>query len=221
MMAAATENLWAQTGPGMSPWERDISAFEAADKTNPPPRGAILFVGSSSIRLWRTLAADFPDHPVINRGFGGSQLIDSVTFADRIVLPYQPKMIALYAGDNDIAAQKTPQQVLADFKLFAQKVHHQLPETRIAFIAIKPSLARWPLLEPIKEANRLVRGCCQENERLLFIDVFSPMLDTNGQPRPELLAADGLHLNRKGYELWTALIKPHLPKTTASQAGGP
>ncbi len=211
-MAAATENLRGQTGPALARWEADISAFEAADKTNPPPQGAVLFVGSSSIRLWKTLAADFPDHPVINRGFGGSQLIDSVTFADRIVLPCQPKMILLYAGDNDIAAKKTPSQVLTDFRLFAQKVHQKLPETRIGFIAIKPSLARWSLIEPIKEANRLVKVYCQENERLLFIDVFPLMLDADGQPRSDLLAADGLHLNRKGYELWMALIKPHLPK---------
>ncbi|MBI4323949.1 MAG: hypothetical protein HY674_01670 [Chloroflexi bacterium] len=219
-MAATAGNLRAQTGPGLSPWERDITAFEAADKTNPPPRGAVLFVGSSSIRLWKTLAADFSDHRVINRGFGGSQLMDAVTFADRIVLPYQPKMIVLYAGDNDIAAKKAPQQVLADFKMFAQKVHQKLPEATIAFIAIKPSLARWALIEQIKEANRLVKGCCQQSQKLLFIDVLTPMLDPDGRPRSDLLAADGLHLNRQGYGLWTTLIKPHLPKSTASHDSG-
>jgi lysophospholipase L1-like esterase len=120
-------------------WETEIRTFEAADKTNPPPKGAILFIGSSSILLWKTLAGDFSEHKVINRGFGGSQIIDSVNFAGRIVLPYRPRMVVLYAGGNDINSGKSPEQVFADFQAFVKKVHATLPETRIAYIPLRPT----------------------------------------------------------------------------------
>ncbi len=125
-----------------SRWEKTIQAFEKRDAENPPPKNGILFIGSSSIRMWNT-DADFPELNIINRGFGGSQTADSVEFAHRIAIPYAPRLIALYAGDNDIAVGKTPSQVLEDTKTFFQLVHKSLPQTRIAYVAIKPSLARW------------------------------------------------------------------------------
>ena len=207
--------LLAQTNSAESKWEADIKPFEASDKTNPPPKGAILFVGSSSIRLWKTLAQDFPEHRVINRGFGGSQLADSVAFADRIVIPYQPKLVLLYAGDNDIAAGKAPEKVLEDFMMFVKKVHTALPQTRIAYISIKPSLARWQLVNQMRVANRLIEVYSQTRKDytlIRFIDVFTPMLGTDSKPRKELFISDGLHLNAKGYELWTSVIRPYLSK---------
>ena len=202
--------VFAQTNAVVSKWETEIKAFEASDKTNSPPKGGILFLGSSSIRLWKTLAQDFPEHKVINRGFGGSHLADSVAFAGRIVTPYRPKMILLYAEDNDIAAGKTPEQVFADFKSFVQKIHAALPETRIAYISIKPSIARWQLVDKVKATNRFIEDYSRKNDKLLFIDVFTPMLGADGEPRKELFVSDGLHLNAKGYELWTSVIKPYL-----------
>ena len=193
-------------------WEKEIAAYEASDKTNPPPHDAALFIGSSSIRLWKTLAEDFQEYKVINRGFGGSQIIDSVAFADRIAIPYKPRMILLYAGDNDIAAGKSPEEVLADFKAFARKVRPRLSETKVAFISIKPSPSRWEFAEKIKAANRLIEDFCRQDERLIYIDVFNPMLGADGKPRPELFVEDMLHLNLKGYALWTALIRPRLKK---------
>jgi len=191
-------------------WEADIAAFEAADKTNPPPKDAILFVGSSSIRLWKTLARDFSEFPVINRGFGGSEMADSVTFAERIVLPYRPRQIMVYAGDNDIAAGKSGEKVAADFKAFVKKVHKALPETRIAYIAIKPSPSRWRLVDKINTANGLIAKFTKTDKRLTFIDVFTPMLGADGRPRPELFQPDQLHLNAQGYELWTQTVRPFL-----------
>ena len=208
----AGQTLRAQNKPDSSKWESEIKAFEAADKTNPPPHDAALFIGSSSIRLWKTLAEDFQEYKVINRGFGGSQIIDSVAFADRIVIPYKPRMILLYAGDNDIAAGKSPEQVLADFKAFARKVRPRLSETKVAFISIKPSPSRWEFAEKIKAANRLIEDFCEQDERLIYIDVFNPMLGADGKPRPELFVEDRLHLNHKGYALWTALTRPRLKK---------
>ncbi len=128
-------------------WEKEIRAFEKAALTSPPPSGAILFIGSSSTRLWKTLAQDFPDHKVINRGFGGSQIADSVNYADRIVIPCKPRLIVLQAGGNDIAAGKSPERVLSDFKAFVEKVRARLPETRIAFLSIHPAPVRWAQAE--------------------------------------------------------------------------
>jgi|ERR1041385_1928227 lysophospholipase L1-like esterase len=197
-----------------SAWEPEITAFQRMDKTNPPPPGAILFVGSSSIRLWKTLAQDFPNHTVINRGFGGSQIADSTSLADRIILPYKPKLILVYAGDNDIAANRTPEQVLADFQALVKKVHDTLPAARLVFISIKPSISRWPLAEKVRAANRLVEEFTRNDVRLGFIDVFTPMLGEDGRPRPELFIEDKLHMNAKGYQLWQKIIAPHLGESS-------
>ena len=207
-LVAATVSLLAQVAPG--PFESEIQAFEVNDKTNPPPQHAILFIGSSSIRLWKTLAQDFPQRKVINRGFGGSQIIDSVNYAERIVLPYRPKQIVFYAGGNDINAGKTPEQVFTDFKGFVEKVSRALPETPIAYISIAPNPARWSQVEKVRVANKLIQDYTRQRPKLTFINVFPKMLGADGQPRPEIFGPDGLHMNSEGYELWKSIISPYL-----------
>lgn len=189
-------------------YEKDIQAFEAADKTNPPAPGGILLIGSSSIRKWTTAPAQFPKHRLILRGFGGSYLSDSVAFADRIAIPYKPKLILLYAGDNDIAGGKSAEQVFAGFKEFVAKIQAALPETRIGYIAIKCSPSRVKYLEPMRTANRLIQEFAATDPRLIYVDVFTPALDAAGQPRPELYVGDQLHLNVAGYKLWADIIGP-------------
>ena len=189
-----------------APFEKEILAFEAADKTNPPPTSATLFIGSSSIRLWTTLAEDFPKHRVINRGFGGSQIIDSVRYARRIVLPYKPRLVVLYAGGNDINAGKTPEQVAADYRAFVKTVHDALPATRIAYISIAPNPARWAQVDHVRAANALIEAHTRTDKRLAFINVFPKMLGEDGQPLPEIFSADRLHMNPKGYELWRGIV---------------
>ena len=191
-------------------WEPEILAFESADKTNPPPKGAILFIGSSSIRLWKTLAHDFPEYKVINRGFGGSQIIDSVHFLERIVLPYRPRMVVLYAGGNDINSGKSPEQVFADYQSFVKKVHAALPQTRLAYISIAPNPARWAQVEKVRAANELIQDYARRHSQLVFINVFPHMLGEDGKPRPELFVEDRLHMNATGYAVWTKLIRPYL-----------
>jgi len=200
----------AETAKSPARWENDIAAFEATDKTNPPPKRAILFIGSSSIRLWKTLAQEFPEHKVINRGFGGSEIADSVHFLERIVFPYAPRMIVMYAGGNDINAGKSPEQVFADFKAFVERVHSKLPDTRIAYISVAPNPARWAQVERVKAANKLIADFTKRNAKLDFIDVFPHMLGGDGQPRPEIFVEDKLHMNAQGYELWTRLVEPYL-----------
>jgi lysophospholipase L1-like esterase len=201
-------------------WGEAIGAFAAADRLHPPPQDGVLFVGSSSIRLWK-LDEHFPDWPTINRGFGGSQLSDALYFADRIVLPYRPRVVVLYAGDNDIAAGESPEQVAGDFRLFVRKIHETLPEARIAVISIKPSIARWNLYNKMKEANERISRLCGENERLAYIDVANHMLGDDGRPRSELFADDGLHLNEAGYQLWTEIVKPRLQVEPAREPAEP
>jgi len=188
-------------------WESAIKKFEEQDKANPPARGGVLFVGSSSIRLWK-LDESFPNLNAINRGFGGSEIADSTHFADRLILKHEPRLILLYAGDNDIAKGKSVETVTDDYRKFVNVVHARLPESRIVFIAIKPSIKRWSLADKNAKANATILKICKKDERLEYADIWKPMIGEDGKPRPELFAKDGLHLNSRGYELWTSIVKP-------------
>jgi lysophospholipase L1-like esterase len=195
-------------GGAPSQWEPDIGQFEAQDRASPPRLGSIVFVGSSSIRMWTTLDRDFPGVPVLNRGFGGSEAGDVARFAERIVVPYKPPVVVFYAGDNDLAAGKTPAQVLAAFQFFVSTMHRELPGTRVVFVSIKPSIARWNIVDKMRQANALVRDYARTDSRLAYVDVFTPMLDASGQPRRELYLEDGLHMTPAGYAIWRDLIAP-------------
>lgn len=190
-------------------WEKSIAQFEKQDQEQGIKPGGILFVGSSSIRMW-DLDHYFPDQPVINRGFGGSEIVDSTHFADRIIIKHEPKLIFLYAGDNDLARKKTAEEVAADFKKFVAKIHKSLPKTRIVFIAIKPSLSRWELADTIQKANQLIAAQCANNELLEFADIWDPMLGEDGKPRPELFKSDGLHMEHAGYLVWKKAVQPYM-----------
>lgn len=191
-------------------WEKAIAAFEKQDEAKLPAKGGIVFVGSSSIVKWK-LGDYFSDLPVIQRGFGGSQLADSVHFAPRIVTKYEPKIVVLYAGDNDLASGKSPQQVAADFDAFVQVVHNKLPETKIIYIAIKPSVARWKLIDKVRAANTLIaERCAKDDKRLVFLDIQPLMYGENGEPDPQLFVKDGLHLSDEGYRRWSEKLKPYL-----------
>lgn len=204
--------LAAFAGAGAAPakWAASIDAFTRADAANPPPRDAALFVGSSSIVRWKSLARDFPEGPVINRGFGGSELADSVHYLDRLVLPHRPRVVVLYAGENDLQNGATAEEVHARFQAFRQGLHAALPQTRLVFIAIKPSPSRAKIRPQIERANSLIAATCREDSRLAFADVVPPMLDAAGQPRPDLFVADRLHLSEAGYAVWRPIIAPLL-----------
>lgn len=200
-----------QTSPApVNKWEEAIRKFEEADRQSPPAKGAVLFIGSSSIQMWKNLAEDFPPVAVINRGFGGSEIADSTYYVDRIVAPYQPRMVVLYAGDNDLASGKTPQKVFEDYKGFVNRVKARLPKAKIAFISIKPSLARASLMPKMRAANELIRTYAANDKHLAYIEVFTPMLGQDGMPRPELFGPDGLHMNKQGYSLWRGVIAPFI-----------
>ncbi|WP_201316247.1 SGNH/GDSL hydrolase family protein [Dyella sp. EPa41] len=193
-----------------SHWAPDIHAFVAADRAHPPAPHGVLFIGSSSIQFWKSLAQDFPGIPVINRGFGGSALPDSTFYADRIVWPYQPSLIVMYAGDNDINDGATADQVLASFQAFVARAREGVPGVPIVYISIKPSIARLALWPTMKAANDKIRDWAATQKGVRFVDIAPLMVDANGKPRPELFRPDGLHMLPAGYALWIAALKPVL-----------
>jgi lysophospholipase L1-like esterase len=188
-------------------WAKDIAAFETSDQKDMPATGGVVFVGSSSIRIWKVAKA-FPGENVINRGFGGSWACDSAYYADRIVIPYKPRTIIFYAGDNDINAGATAGDVADSFKQFVKKVHTALPKTQIVFISIKPSPSRWRFWGTMQQANAMMLKFAHHTPGVLFVDITREMLGPDGKPRPELFLKDGLHMNLKGYAIWNKKIRP-------------
>jgi lysophospholipase L1-like esterase len=214
LLAGLAFNLttaFAEIPPQRTQWEPEIHAFEMRDATNPPPQNAVLFVGSSTIRKWSTLAKDFPDVTVINRGFGGSEIDDSTAYASRIIIPYHPRIIVFYAGDNDLADKKVKRssdQVVAEYTNFVSIVHSQLPDTKIVFISIKPCLARWKLKDEVVDVNQQIAA--MKEPYLEFVDIYPLMLGPDGKPEKDLLLADGLHPSQKAYKIWAKVIRPYL-----------
>jgi lysophospholipase L1-like esterase len=200
-------------------WGFQISAYEKQDRINPPKPGVVVFTGSSSIRFWRTLSDDMKPLDAINRGFGGSQLSQVNEYAARIVLPYRPKAVVLYAGENDMSWpwHKSADTVLTDFRQFVKIVHTAIPGTRIYYISMKPDPARWGNWPALANANRIVEAYCRTEDRVKFIDVSAAMLDAQGKPRRELFRRDGLHMNSQGYALWTSIIRSVLLEDSAHE----
>ncbi len=197
-----------KTGPER--FEKEIAGFEARDRKTPPPKHVPLFVGSSSIRLW-DLEKAWPDSKMINNGFGGSTLADSIHFFDRAIAPYSPSSIAIYAGDNDIGKGLTAEQTYGDFVKLAGMIQKKHPEAVVIFIAIKPSIKRWELWPKMKDANDRIAKYCEENPDFFFADIAAPVLDNaDKKPSPTLFRSDGLHLNEAGYAVWKAVIDPLL-----------
>jgi len=193
----------------------EIKAFAEWDSKNAVPAEPVLFVGSSSIRMWRTHES-FPELPVVNRGFGGSHVSDILYYLDRVVLPYDPKVLVFYAGDNDIASGKSAQSMVEDYRRFVQLVHAKLPAVRIVYVAIKPCHNRWSLWPEMDKANGLVRDFCEQDERLFFADLATPLLGDDGTPKRDLFLPDQLHLNPQGYAVWTQTLAPILSRVLAA-----
>jgi lysophospholipase L1-like esterase len=203
----AASRVSAQTPvPAPARFASEIDAFKAWDAKNATPAHAVLFVGSSTIRLWPT-ADRFPGLPVINRGFGGSEIADVNHYIRETTLKYAADVIVFYAGDNDINSKKTPAQVLADFQTFAKRVLAAKADTEILFISIKPSTLRWALWAAMRDANAAIEQYCETTPHLHYVDIVPPMFGADGKPRADLLAQDGLHLSPAGYDIWTTIVR--------------
>ena len=192
-------------------FENSIKRFEAKDKERTPPAGAIVCVGSSSVRGWHaTIQQDLAPLTIIPRGFGGSNMNDALHYLDRIVLRYHPRAIVLYEGDNDIAQGISPRKITKTFQAFVNRVHRELPDCRIYFLAIKPSIRRWTLWPQMQQANQSIAAACATDKRLTYVDVAGGMLNAAGQPRPEIFMKDQLHTTRGGYLIWRDALRPVL-----------
>lgn len=200
------------TNHNFAKWEQEISAYERSDATNPPPQGCFVFIGSSTIARWKTIAEDFPGVPVVNRGFGGSEIMDATYFAARVVVPYAPKKVFLRAGGNDLAAGKSAEQVFTNFIEFAETVHAALPQAEIIFISQSPSLARWKQHEAEKTLNALAAVYVRGKPWLKYLETYDIVLGADGLPRAELFVADKLHFNAAGYKLLAERVRPLLAK---------
>jgi lysophospholipase L1-like esterase len=195
-------------------YEKEIFAFEAQDDTLPYPKDAILFVGSSSIRIWKSLSSDMHPIPVMNRGFGGATLVELDHYSERIIYKYSPKAIVVYCGENDLACNfSRVEDVLVEFKNLNERRRAFLPNTKVFFISIKPSPSRAYYAEKFKIANSLVLQYVKENpNELFYIDITPAMLDKNGEVDETIFKRDRLHMNSSGYERWTKIIKPEIIK---------
>ncbi len=203
------------SGPGpqaSEPWyEQAVREFQEADRAHPPAPGQVLFIGSSSIRVWSTLAKDMAPWPVLNRGFGGSKTGEVLMVMDRIVLPYEPSVIVYYCGDNDLGDTNTDAAAAAEgFITFCERVHAKQPTTPILYMSIKPSLARWGNWPAMERANGIVAGYAATHGGVTFVDVSSCLLAPDGTPDPSMYVADGLHLTPAAYARWTAIVREHV-----------
>ena len=191
-------------------FEANVLAYEKSDKTNPPPRNAILLVGDSQFYRWKTLHEDLPGYTIINRGIDSFQMSDLLFYADRLVMPYEPRMIVLHIGGNDTHAGRSPADVLKDFQSFVAKVRAKMPRVTIAFTSLTPGPGRWSEAPQRKETNQIIKDYVATQSGLLFIDLWDVMLKSDGRPRQDLWVADGVHPNHEGYLLRVKIMGPLL-----------
>ena len=201
-----------QANPDPRRFEKDIAAFEAQDLDSRRVSGAVVFVGSSTIRYWDT-DKGFPNLTIVKRGFGGSHVSDNIYYADRIILPYKPKLIVFYAGDADVAGRKSADQIAADYKTFIADIHAKLPAARLVILAIKPSPAHWNYIDTIRKTNVLVREYIESDRMVTYVDVSEKLLGSDGRPDPKLYADNGLNFNEIGYRVWTEAVRPFIEGT--------
>lgn len=208
LLIVVSSQLFAQ------PFAADIAAFKKQDSVSFPVKNAILFAGSSSFTNWRDVQDYFPVYTIINRGFGGSSLLDLIRYENDIIFPYLPKQIIIYCGENDIAATDTVsgKMVFERFKQFFSDIRSRFPEIPLAYISMKPSPSRWHMKERMMEGNELIKKYLKKKKRTKFINVWNAMLGPDGKPLESLFIEDKLHMNAKGYAIWRKLIEPVLIK---------
>ncbi len=207
VIGAANSTVQAQ------PFKPEIVQFQKSDSIVMPPKGQIVFAGSSSFTKWKDVAMYFPGYPIINRGFGGASLVDLIYYVDEAIIKYQPSQVFIYCGENDMADVDTvsPATVLNRFKTLHAILLKKLPRaTKIVFVSLKPSVARWHLESKFIEANKLIEGYIATQKNIQYLDVHTAMLDENKEVLKDIFIADKLHMNPKGYLIWQKQFAPYL-----------
>lgn len=194
------------------PFYKEIEAFRKSDSIQMPDSNAILFTGSSSFRMWKDVQKAFPGKKIINRGFGGSSIPHVIDYANDIIFPYQPKQVVIYVGENDLTANPppTPAEVANRVDSLFNLIHSKLPGIPIVYVSIKPSIARQSLMPQMVQTNKLIKEIIDQKKNIVFVDVYSGMLDKNGEPKKDIFLKDNLHMNAKGYKIWKKALKHHL-----------
>ncbi len=195
------------------PFFNEIEAFKKQDSVNPPPKNAIVFVGSSSFRMWSNVQDYFPGYTIINRGFGGSSLPDAIRYASDIIIPYNPRQVVIYSGENDFTADGVNAEIVYNrFTTLFEIIRKDLPKTHVLYVSIKPSPSRLKYMPEMVKANAMIKKYLKNNRRADYVDVYSKMLLTDGTPMPDIFKADKLHMNEAGYAIWQKAIKSRLKK---------
>lgn len=207
-------SLIAAHGQEAPPFWDDIQSFKKSDAGNPPPAASILFVGSSSFALWKDMKDYFPGYPVVNRGFGGSTLVDVIRYTYDIIIPYKPRQVVIYCGENDCASSETitATEVAIRFKTLFGMIRANLPNATIDYISMKPSPSRVAIQDRIRAANKEIKTFLSRQKNAHYIDVYQSMLDPSGRMRPEIYLEDQLHMNPQGYAIWQRIIAPYLKR---------
>jgi lysophospholipase L1-like esterase len=206
-----TVSVYAQGPQGPLRFKDEVAQLTANDKSL-NKKDVILFTGSSSVRMWENVQSDFPNYNVVNRGFGGSQTSDLLYYFDQLILPYNPKKIFIYEGDNDLSAGKSPEQILSTMDSLITLIHEKVSKkVSVYVISAKPSLSRWELRDKYKELNKRMNELASSKKKVYFIDVWTPALDADGNVLKDIFLEDGLHMNEKGYAIWVSVIRKYLP----------
>lgn len=211
VLAFSVQLMAQETKP---PYWNDIQAFKKLDSAAFPGTGKILFVGSSSFTKWKDVQDYFPDYPIINRGFGGSILLDVIRYENDVIFPYQPKQIVIYCGENDIAndSSVTGKMVFERFRQLFTDIRTKLPGEPVIYISMKPSPSRWHMRERVMDGNKRIKKFLKRKRHAVFVSVWNDMLGPTGEPITELFIEDKLHMNAKGYAIWQKLLEPYLLK---------
>nr|WP_315238230.1 GDSL-type esterase/lipase family protein [uncultured Flavobacterium sp.] len=194
------------------PFYNDIQAFKKEDSLKAPIKNPVLFIGSSSFTKWTRLQQDFPSIPVLNRAFGGSTLLDVIRFQNEVIFKYHPRKIVIYCGENDLASSETvtPEEVFNRFKILYESIRKQQPKVPIVYVSIKPSISRWKMKERQIETNKLIEAFINKKRNIVFVNIWSKMLDENGNPKKDIFSSDNLHMNDEGYKIWIEALKDKL-----------
>lgn len=195
--------IFANTIAQENQFTNEIKAFRKQDSIQKPNDGMLLFIGSSSFRLWKDVKSDFNNQNILNRAFGGATLLDLIYFQNDVVLKYKPKKIFIYCGENDIASSEkvTPKMVFKRYKTFYKTLRKQFPETPIIFISLKPAISRWHMKDRMMATNKLISQFMKNKKNATFVNIWDDMLE-NGEPKKDIYIQDNLHMNAKGYAIW-------------------
>lgn len=212
LLCILSASIAASAQTTVPPFRKEIDAFKKKDSAQMPAKNSILFVGSSSFTKWTDVQDYFPGYPILNRGFGGSSLPDLIRYVDEVIIPYGPKQIVIYCGENDVAGSDTiaPQTVLQRFQQLFSLIRNKLPMVPIAFVSLKPSVSRWKLEWKMVETNKLIKEFLRQQSNTSFINIHDAMLNPDGTVMTDIFIADNLHMNAKGYKIWQPIIQPYL-----------